>query len=57
MTKKTVVYIGILKQALHHGLILKKVLTVNQETWLKEYINMNTKLTTEAKKWLWKGFL
>ena len=50
--KKTVVHIRALKQALNHGLILKKVQWViqfNQEAWLKEYIDMNTKLRTEAK--------
>ena len=41
-----------LKQALHHGLILKKVHRViqfNQEAWLKECIDMNTELRTQAK--------
>ena len=42
-----VVHIRSLKQALEHGLILKKVHKViqfNQEVWLKEYIDMNTEL-------------
>ena len=42
-----VVHIRSLKQALDHGIILKKVPRViqfNQEAWLKEYINMNTEL-------------
>ena len=42
-----VVHTRTLKQALNHGLILKKVHKViqfNQETWLKEYIDMNTAL-------------
>ena len=46
------VHIRSLKQALDHGLILKKVHKViqfNQEAWLNEYIDMNTKLRTEAK--------
>ena len=43
MTKKTVVHIGMLKQALHHGLILKKVTVIqlikkhgqkNISTWI-----------------------
>ena len=41
-----VVHIRSLKQALDRGLILKKVHRVilfNQEAWLKEYIDMNTK--------------
>ena len=28
---------------------MQKVIQFNQETWLTEYINMNTKLRTEAK--------
>ena len=39
------IYISILKQALDHGLKLKKVHRViefNQEAWLKKYIDMNT---------------
>ena len=42
-----VVHIRSLKQALDHGLILKKVHKViqfNQEAWLKEYIDMDTEL-------------
>ena len=42
-----VVHIRSLKQALDHGLILKKVHKViqfNQEAWLTEYIDMNTEL-------------
>ena len=45
-------HIRALKQALNHGLILKKVHRViqfNQKAWLKPYIDMNTKLRTEAK--------
>ena len=41
-----------LKQALNHGLILKKVHRViqfNQKGWLKEYIDMNTELRKQAK--------
>ena len=54
-----VVYIRALKQALTHGLILKKVHRVikfNQEAWLKSYIDMNTKLRTEAKNDFEKDF-
>ena len=50
MIKKCVVDIRALKQALNHGLILKKVHRVikfDQEAWLKPYIDMNTKLKTE----------
>ena len=52
-----VVHITALKQALNHGLILKKVHEViqfNQEAWLKPYIDMNTKLIKEAKRILKK---
>ena len=48
-----------LKQALNHGLILKKVHRViqfNQKAWFKPYINMITKLRTEAKNDLEKDF-
>ena len=41
-----------LKQALNHDLILKKVsrvISFNQDKWLKPYIEMNNKLRTEAK--------
>ena len=39
-----------LKQALNRGLIFKKVLTViNQNAWVKPYIDMNTKLRQKAK--------
>ena len=51
--KNYVVHKRALKQALNHGLILKKVHRViqfNQEAWLKPYIDMNTKLRTEPKK-------
>ena len=55
-----VVRIRSLKQALNHGLILKKVHRViqfNQEAWLKEYIDMNTELKKEAKNDFEKDFL
>ena len=48
-----------LKQALNHGLILKdvhRVIKFNQEAWLKPYIDMNTKLRTEAKNEFEKDF-
>ena len=49
--EKYVIHIRALKQALNHGLILKRVHRViqfNQEAWLKPYIDMNTKLRKEA---------
>ena len=50
--KKYVVHIRSLKQALNHGLKLKKVhriIEFNQEAWLKTYIDMNTELGKIAK--------
>ena len=50
--KKYGAHINTLKQALNHGLKLKKihrVIEFNQEAWLKPYINMNTELRKEAK--------
>ena len=58
--KEYVVHIRALKQAFNHGLIFKKVQWVfkfNQEVWLKSYIEMNTKLRTEAKNNFEKDFL
>ena len=50
--EKYVIHIRALKQVLSHGLILKRahrVIQFNQEAWLKPYIDINTKLRTEAK--------
>ena len=54
-----VVHIRNLRQVLNRGLVLKNVHTVikfNQNTWLKPYIDMNTKLkfsesSFQADKW------
>ena len=54
-----VVQIRPFKQALDHGLILKKVHRViqfNLEAWLKKYINMNTELRKQAKNDFEKDF-
>ena len=54
-----VVHIRALKQPLNHGLILKKLregIQFNQEAWLKRYIDMNTKLRTEAENDFEKDF-
>ena len=56
---KYVVHIAALKQALNHGLKLKKVHRViefKQKSWLKPYIDMNTKLRTEVKNEFEKDF-
>ena len=50
--KKDIVHIKSLKQALNHGLKLKKIYRVikfNQKAWLKPYIDMNTELRKLAK--------
>ena len=47
-----VIQIRILKQALNHGLVLKKihrVIEFNQNTWLKAYLDMSAKLGQKAK--------
>ena len=57
--KEYVVHIRALKQALNHGLILKKVHRViqfNQGAWLKPYVEMNTKLRKKQKMILNKIF-
>ena len=49
---KHVIHIKSLKQALNHGLKLKKVhriIEFNQKAWLKPYIDMNTELRKLAK--------
>ena len=52
-----VIYIKNLKQALNHGLILKKsdrVIKFNQKAWLNPYIGVNTKLRQKTKKYFEK---
>ena len=46
------VHIAALKQALDYGLKIRKIheiIQFDQEAWLKPYIDMNTRLRTEAK--------
>ena len=48
-----VIHIINLKQALNHGLVLKKVhkmIGINQNAWLKPYIGRNTNLRKKEKK-------
>ena len=50
--KRYVVHIKSLKQALNHGLKLKKIhriIVFNQKAWLKPYIDMNTELRKLAR--------
>ena len=48
-----------MKQTLNHGLTLNKVhkvIQLNQEAWLKPYIDMNTELRKQAKSDFEKDF-
>ena len=54
-----VVHISVLKQALDHGLKLKRVQRViefNQKAWLKKYIDINTELRKKASNDFEKDF-
>ena len=54
-----IVHINVLKQALDHGLKLRKVHRViefDQEAWLKEYIDVNTELRKKATNDFKKDF-
>ena len=59
-TKKNyIVHINVLKQALDHGLKLRKVhriIEFEQEAWLKEYIDVNTELRKKATNDFEKDF-
>ena len=57
--KDYIVHINVLKQALDHGLKLRKVHRViefDQEAWLKEYIDVNTELRKKATNDFEKDF-
>ena len=57
--KNYIVHINVLKQALDHGLKLRKVDSViefDQEAWLKEYIDVNTELRKKATNDFEKDF-
>ena len=54
--KNYVVHIIVLKQALDHGLKLRKVHRViefNQKAWLKEYIDVNAELRFNEQCDIW----
>ena len=54
-----VIHIRNLKQALNHGLVLKKlhrVIKFNQNAWLKLYVDMNANLKKQAKNVFEKDF-
>ena len=57
--KNYIVHINVLKQALDHGLKLRKVHRViefDQEAWLKEYVDVNTELRKKATNDFEKDF-
>ena len=57
--KEYIVHISVLKQALNHGLKLKKVHKVIrfvQWAWMKPYIEKNTKLRIQSKNEFEKNF-
>ena len=57
--EKYVIHVRALKQALDHGLVLKKIhktIQFKQSAWMKEYIDFNTRLRTAAKNDFEKDF-
>ena len=57
--KNYIVHVNVLKQALDHGLKLRKVhriIEFEQEAWLKEYIDVNTELRKKATNDFEKDF-
>ena len=57
--KQYVIHIRALDQALKHGLVLEKIhraIEFNQSAWMKEYVDFNTRLRTEAKNDFEKDF-
>ena len=57
--KRYVIHIRALDQALKHGLVLERIhraIEFKQSAWMKEYIDFNTKLRTEATNDFVKNF-
>ena len=57
--EKYVIHVRASKQALDHGLVLKKIhktIQFKQFAWMKEYIDFNTRLRTAAKNDFEKDF-
>ena len=57
--KRYVIHIRALDQALKHRLVLERIhraIEFNQSAWMKEYIDFNTRLRTEAKNDFEKDF-
>ena len=54
--KKNVIHVRNLKQALNHGLTLKRVIKLNQKASIKPYIDMSTELKTKTTNNLEKDF-
>ena len=57
--KRYVIHIRALDQAIKHGLVLEKIrraIEFNQSAWMKEFIDFDTKLITEAKNDFEKDF-
>ena len=57
--RKYIIHIRALKQTLDHGLVLERIhrcIEFKQSPWMKEYINVNTRLRTAAKNDFEKDF-
>ena len=57
--RKYVVHTKALKQAINHGLVLERIqrgIEFKQSAWMREYIDFNTRLRTEAKNDFEKDF-
>ena len=58
-TRKYIIHIKALKQAIDHGLVLERIhrcIEFKQSAWIKEYIDFNTRLKTAAKNDFQKDF-